>query len=359
VKRFAAFAVVALVLGAMLVAGVSHMLDTRRANADARALSNLPERFVSALLDIEGASPETVIFQDGEDGWFELDQTALPDDLRIRMHGPRLIDAFAGGEHVPVYCGGTARPGKILWAIRDGQIARDTAFCNPRRMDLSALRPFASPVALQSVRLNRDDLLTLQAEMATDPLREQVSGPHALPDLTHRRQITLPLVWFHHDSEFFRHDFDAEIESMIQSLAGPDVSVQVRQKPALQLHLSLNVPDGTGRESQVFGAALRRGDDVILVEDWTLHAVDIIVECLPESCAALERLDLSNILTRSRDLPGLQAAMEAGIPSPFDYDETELTRYAGAAMLREETVTIGPMEDILYDLRFMTRQSSE
>lgn len=239
--------------------------EDRRADRDARALAGLPPRDVVPMLALPGgAHPDLVIYEDGTDGWFELDWQALPETLDIGFHGPRIFDVLTGNEHVPLYCSGPDEPpGKIIWVIRNRNVAADYAFCNRRRMNLAALRPFASPVELVTENLPFADLAPLEARIIGDPALEFVDWPEDTGAFTHRRVIVGPQTWWPPEGGRARYDMEDAVQAAILDVIGDGQVVFRDQQPSMP-NISATV-DGRALDGM---AVLRDGQLVVLDGIW-------------------------------------------------------------------------------------------
>lgn len=347
-KRITLAAVVILVLVTgvlLLIGGPQQSLQSIR---DARALAALPQVPVAPMLRMGDRAPDLVVFEDGAAGWFELDTSDLPRDLQIGMHGPRVIDILGGGSHVAVYCGGNGRDGKVLWAIRDGQIADDYAFCNPRRMDLGPLRPLAEPVEMVTQQLTRTEVIELTADIADNPTRAMVSAPLSMQHYTQRYILTPPLMWYIDGQTPLRHEVEQSIEATIIAHLG-EAQMAFRRRPSSNPNLTFRSPDVTGM-------AIRHDGALAIVPDVWGEPYEIWIDCVPESCARLATLDLEGLFDDGRDLVGLRAAMrglvedplEGSSPTPVEYFPTLEDFEASGSRIAD------PIE-ITYQLRYIQR----
>lgn len=341
-----AFALVAVAV--VLMGGPGQSVRSVR---DARALAGLPQAAVAPMLRLEEGAPDVVVFEDGDAGWFELDPSALPPDLEIGIHGPRMIDILGGGSHVPVYCGGSGRRGKVLWAVRGGQIADDFAFCNPRRMDLGPLRPFAAAVEMINEDLSRADLLALTQDITSDPARAVISGPVAMTEFTHRYVITPPEMWYIQGQPPFQHEVERQIEAQMTAHLGA-VQLTFRPRPLTNPNLSYTDPP-------VSGMAIRHGDEFAIVPDVRGAPTEIWIDCLADSCARVATLAFDGMFDAARDVAGLRAAMGRLVENPVETSSTPLDWFPTLADLEATQTTVAAPIPVTYPLRYIIRSQSE
>lgn len=341
-----AVVVVALVGGVMLLTGGPR--QSVQAVRDARALAALPQVSVAPMLRMGDGAPDLVVFEDSALGWFELDTNELPRDLQIGMHGPRMIDMLGSGTHVAVYCGGSGRPGKVLWAVRDGQITDDYAFCNPRRMDFGPLHPFAQPVEMITQQLTRAEVLALTAQIADDADRALVSAPLSMTPFTQRHILTPPLMWYIDGASPLRHEVEARIEADILAHLG-EAQLAFRRRPASN-------PNPSYRDLGLSGMAIRQGDTMSIVPGVWGEPYEIWIDCVPESCARIATLDLDGMFDEGRDLVGLRAAMRHMVDDPTPENApTPVADFPTLAELEAPQSCIADPIAITYQLRFIER----
>lgn len=347
-NRWLLGALVAAVLVGGIVVLTGGPRESLRAIRDARALAALPQVDVIPMLRRDGDTPDLVVFEDGNDGWFELDTAALPDGLQIGMHGPRMIDMLGGGTHVAVYCGGSGRPGKILWAIRDGQIAEQYGFCNPRRMDLAPLRAFAEPVEMVSEDLTREQVLAHLAEIAADPARAVISQPPVMHPYTARYILTPPLMWYVEGQTPARHEVERAIEARILAHL-EEAQLAFRRRPSSNPNLSF-------AELGVSGMAIRQGDQMALVPGVWGEPYAIWIDCVPESCARIATLDLDGMFDAGRDLAGLRTALRDLVQDPTpDNSPTPVADFPSIEDLEATASQLADPITITYALRYIQR----
>lgn len=348
-------AVVGGLIGLTLVAGVLLLMggpqQSLRSLRDARALAALPQVPLAPLLRLEDGTPDVVVFEDGGEGWFELDITALPADTQIGFHTGRMIDLFAGGSHVPVYCSG--QRSKVLWTIRDGHIAEDYAFCNPRRMDLGPLREFSTAVEMIEQDLRRDAVLELRAEVAADPTRAMISGPRSMVPYTQRYILTPPLMWYLEGATPRRHEVEHEIEARIIAHLG-QAQLAFRRRPSTNPNITYRGADG--QAMPISGMAIaHNGTTGILPGVWG-EPYEIWIDCIPEACANIATLDLDDLFDRGRDIAGLHGALGHMVENPNpDGTPTPLDWYPSLAELESGAVRIAEPIEITYRTRYIQR----
>lgn len=315
---------------------------------DARALSALPHRAVLPMLDLETGTPDIVVFQDGDDGWFELATHTLPQEIEIGFHGPRLIDMFGGGAHVSVYCGGSGRPGKIIWVVQDGDIARDYAFCNPRRMDLAPLRDHATAVEMITEQLPAAEVRALRVAVASDAAHAMVSGPPSLSPYTQRYVLTLPLLWYITDTRPGRFAHEAEIEVALLAQLG-EAQLAFRRPPGSNPNLTFPETGDTGMVIQHEGAT------AVLPGVWGQPS-EIWIDCAPGACANIHALELDGLFDAGRDLTGLRAALRSLVPDPSpETSPTPVSAFPTLAELEDDAVHLADPIAITYQLRYIIR----
>lgn len=334
---------VALVVGIFVLIGGPR--QGFQAIEDSRALAALPQVPIAPMLRLSDGAPDLVVFEDSRSGWFELDIAALPHDLEIGFFGPRLIDMFTGNNHLPINCGGGSRPGKTIWAIRDGQIADSYAFCNPRRMDLGPLRPYASPVEMVSQRLSRSDILALTDAIAQDNQRAIVALPPTISDNTHRVVLTPPLMWYIDDVPPARHQVENAMEATIRTHMG-NVDVHFRRRPNSNPNLTFG---------GINGMAIQQDGQLALVPGVWGEPYEIWIECLPDACALAQTLDLEAEFAQGRNLSGLRRALRGAITHPDATSPTPIDYYPTLDELEADQTDTAEPQPITYDIRFIQR----
>ncbi|WP_341861541.1 hypothetical protein [Gymnodinialimonas sp. 57CJ19] len=343
------------IIGLTLLAGVLLLMggpqQSLRSLRDARALAALPQVSVASLLQLENSAPDVVVFQDGGEGWFELDINALPADTQIGFHTGRMIDLFASGDHVPVYC--SNQSAKVLWTVRDAHIAEDYAFCNPRRMDLGPLHAFSTAVEMIEQDLSRDAVLELSADVAADPTRAMVSGPRSMVPYTQRYILTPPLMWYLDGQTPRRHEVEDAIETRIIAHLG-QAQMAFRRRPNSNPNLTYRGADGQG--VPVSGMAIaHNGTTGILPGVWG-EPYEIWVDCVPEACANIATLDLGELFDGGRDLAGLRGALRHMVETPNpEGTPTPLDWYPTLAELEADAVRIAEPIEITYQTRYIQR----
>ncbi|WP_224815017.1 hypothetical protein [Hasllibacter sp. MH4015] len=345
---------VALIVAIVALAGGPRQSVT--ALRDARALANLPQVELGPMLSADEGTPDLVVFQDGADGWFELDMAALPEGLRIGFYGTRLIDAFTGNAHVPLYCTGTTqRPGKIIWVVQDAQIVADYAFCSPRRMDLGPLRPFAVSVELVREDLTRDEVEDLELALADDPHRAPVVLPQDISDLTHRRIVTLPHLWVAPQSRGRLYDVEQALQDAIETHLG-EAEVSFTRRPQSNPNLVLTPEDGG---PQVNGMAIQVGARSGVVPGIWAEPMVIRVACRPEACARLDSLDFTPLIAPARDIEALHAAMAEIVLRAADDPGPTPGLYPTIEALEDDRLEISDPQPVTYQTRYIVRQGGD
>lgn len=338
-------AVVLLLVGVVVWMGIPG--ETTRNIRDARALADLPQRALEPMLERPGGAPDLVVIQDGDAGWFEIDPQAVPEGLEIGFHGPRMIDIFGGGAHVSVYCGGSGRAGKIIWVVENGRIADDFAFCNPRRMDLGPVRPFATPVEMVTQQLTRAEVERLVQEVATDPSRAMIATPDDMSPFTHRVVITPPLTWYLPAQPPFQHEVEQGVEARIlDHLGAAEVAIRARRETN---------PNLSYADLAVSGMAMRIDEDVVIVPGARGAPVEVWVSCDPDICARLDTLPYGDLFAGGRNLPGLDAAMRDSVVLPDGRSPVPEDWFPTLTDLRASDVQIADPVPITYQTRFITR----
>lgn len=345
-----------LLIAGVAVVGIVALMggprESLRTVNDARALAALPQRAIGPMLEVNTGSPDLVVFQDGAEGWFELDLNALPSSLEIGFHGPRLIDMLGAGRHVSIYCGGSGRPGKIIWIVQDGEIAHDFAFCNPRRMDLGPLRDFAEPVEMVTQDLSRDDVLALAARIEDDADLAPVALAVDMSELTHRRIITLPHMWFFPAPAPSRHELSQALEAAIQMHLG-GAQVRFNRRPGANPNFTLRAGNGQGPE--ITGMAVRVGNDMGVLEGLWGEPMILWIDCVPDACARLDTLDLTDLIAPGRDIEGLRRAFQDVVIRESAPDQAVSDIYPTLEQLEDDTLTIGPLAPVTYQTRHIVR----
>ncbi|MEJ6394656.1 hypothetical protein V8J82_15420 [Gymnodinialimonas sp. 2305UL16-5] len=314
------------------------------------AMAQLPSRLIAPMILAEETTPDLVVFQDGDDGWFELDVSALSPELEIGFYGPRLFDAMIGNDHLPLYCGGErAQAGKIIWAVSDRQIARDYAFCNPGRMDLAALRPLAAPVEMITSDFNRAELDAVGAEISSDPDRAWVSWPQSFSPQTHRRILSLPMLWFAPDSDRSRLDVQFRVEEALLEALDQDGTVTFNRRPNTQMVVSIDQTD----QGPVSGMAVRQGDDLVVLNGFWAEAPLVSVDCMPDRCGRLDQVDLAPLIAPGRDMVALENGLRDGAVSEVEIGPA--SNVPSLEALRQDRISWTSATPITYQIRYIQR----
>lgn len=348
-KRLAIVLCVLAVIVGGAVFYVTSALESRSAEREARALASLPLRALAPMLELEGGAPDLVVFEDGTDGWFEVDTATLPRNLEIGFHGPRIFDVMTGNAHVPLYCSGE---GKIIWIVRDGQIARDFAFCSSRRMDLSSLRPFSDQVDLITEQRTRDEIEALIPALASDPFRALVAQPDTMSRYSQRIVLTPPLMWFIYSAGPSQQQVEAAIAATIQAQMG-DVGVTFHRRPDTNPNLAL--PPGERGGGGGANMAMQQDGGYIVIPGVWAEPYDIWIECNPEACARAQTLDLADIYAQGRDFGGLRRAIATVTVAPRIDAPSPIEDFPNMADLEDEAVTIAAPVPVTYQIRYIER----
>ncbi len=356
-KRAAVIAIflIALVLAviAYAVVSVSTEWSDRRADRDASALAALPQRAIAPMLRLESGTPDLVVFEDSDDGWFELDTAAVPPGLQIGFHGPRIFDALTGQSHTAVYCGGSGRRGKTIWIIQNGAIAQDYAFCSPRRMNVAPLRPFASPVQMIYDRRTRAEIEALIQTIASDPDRAMIAGPDAMSPYSARVVVTPPLMWFIYEEGPPRHVVEQAMQAAIRDQLG-DVAVSFRRRPASNPNLAL--PQGQAGTGGGANMAMRQDGGYIVIPGVWAEPYEIWIECNPEACTRVQTLDLDAIYAQGRDLNGLRQAITTVTVAPHMEGPSPIGDFPSMTELEDDSVQNAAPVPITYQIRYIARR---
>ena len=319
-----------------------------QSSRDAQALAALPQRSVGPMLTLPDDTPDLVVVQDGESGWFEVEPAALPLDLQIGFYGPRVFDVITGAQHRPVYCGGSGRVGKIIWVVRDGDIVRDFSFCNPRRMDVSAVRPYATSVEMVEQQLTPDEIRALRRDIAQDDSRTMVSGPQSLPPYTQRYVLTPPLMWYITGAHPTQLGHEAEIEDALLAQLG---EAQVSFRSRVNTNPNLTFP-----ETATSGMMIQHGGGSAMIPGVWGRPAEIWIDCAPAGCANIASLDFAGMFEAGRNMSGLRAAMRNLVPDPSpETTPTPVSWFPTMAELEDNTVRLADPVPITYQVRYIQR----
>lgn len=351
-RRVGVIITLTLVVIAGAVIFISTEWSNRQTDRDASALAALPQRAIAPMLGLDAGAPDLVVFEDGDDGWFELETAALPLGLEIGFHGPRIFDTLTGQSHTAVYCSGDRRQGKTIWVIENGEIAQDYAFCSPRRMDLAPLRPFASIVEMTSDQRTRAEIEALIPAIASDPTRAMVAGPDTMSPYSARVVVTPPLMWFIYDDGLPRHLVEQTMKDTIRDHMG-DVTVSFHRRPASNPNLAL--PSGQAGAGGGANMAMRQDDGYIVIPGVWAEPYEIWIECNPEACARAETLELDAALAPGRDFAGLRRAIRQVTVAPQTNQPSLTENSPSMADLEDDSVQIAAPVPVTYQIRYITR----
>ncbi len=337
---------------AVLVLGLSFVFDWRALLGPKRVQPDplpLPSERIAALLWPDQTPRGMVVFHDGADGWFAIDDTGALADIEIGFFGRRLGEALVGANrHLPIYCGGDAQTEKIVWAIEDGQIGRQLAFCSAERMDLSPLRPLARPVTMHHTSLTRPEVIALTDRIAADPALDALSLPQDFAPFDQVRMLTLPAYWYRWgDGTASGGRVDAALGAALaahmEGHAG-DYAARSRDLSAQELtRFDAEGPQDTGPALDLNGATV-----ILTGVNWiTLPRFE--VGCRNAACDALEGFDPRAALAPVRDL----ALLERALADPVPLDRAPGPEMFTPEDLRREDVTLGPVTPVTYDVRWI------
>ncbi|MBY4892295.1 hypothetical protein KUL25_05900 [Rhodobacteraceae bacterium N5(2021)] len=354
-------AALGLAIGLIFLAGVLVLTggprEGLRAVGDARALAALPRVPVAPMLALPEGAPDTIVFMDGDAGWFELDIDALPPDTEIGMHGPRFFDLFTGNTHLPLYCsGGTARPGKIIWMIRNAEIARNFAFCNRRRMDLGPLRPHTDPVTMVDATLTQAEVEALRARIASVQGLWAVTLPAAYRPFTHQRVIEAPFHWIifgtGQSTLPLREDLSRAVTAHLGAMADQaDITINER----VVSFLTDTMGHGDRAATQAMGAGIAVDGGSVILPDMAISQFRVTLTCTPAACAALDGFDATPLLADFRDGAVLDLVLASALPierNPDDLMPTPL-------VLRDPTTRLTATAPVTYAVRYIKRSPSD
>ncbi|MCI2398333.1 hypothetical protein [Aliiroseovarius subalbicans] len=297
-------------------------------------VSGLPQVALADKVNLSNPALQRIALQDHDRGWFLIDDPARAQDSVIGFHGPRIAEIFLLGLHVPVYC--NDGDGKILWPVAGDQIIQAMAFCNPSRMDLSALVALARPVAMHSQTLPRTGIEDWRAGIEANPDARWITRPEPASDLTHRRRVDLPAQWMHKDNRVFGwHDeVIAATKAFLTAQGAPDGSFSIQMQDGFVGPFALPGESPTDPPRHVGTLFQDNGPAMILPEWLSVYAPYLEVDCLPDTCALLETLDLGDVPRGMRDMALFERARSHAVPLPRGQTEQDIRSLPGAATPR-------------------------
>jgi len=355
-----------LIVGLLIPVGIGGLsiLDARneaaRADRHAEALANLPQREIGEILELdEGSGPDLVVFQDDADGWFELHLSDAPADLEIGVYGPRFLELLTGMNHTPMFCGGDAGPGKIMYVIEARRIARSVAYCNPRRLDLGPLRAYAAPVALESRDFTAAELIPLETRILSDAALDFVSWPDDPGPYTHQRIVTGPYTWWaQYATNTARLAMERELQAAILAVIGGG-DVVIRDQPDTGGQVEIGIEGQT-----ISGSGVVRGRELLILETLRLRAYEIEITCRPAACAALDKIDFNALFVPGRDQDLLQEALDGAAITSFGVrnrlmsaaiDRLVPQRHVQLSDLEAATARVSETAPLRYPVRYIRR----
>jgi len=268
---------------------------------------------VSLLEAIGKGDPDHFVYLDSNAGWFLLPDPDRLGQVQIGMREGRLFDAVSGG-HLPVYCGGTRNEGRHIWAIKGEAIVQQIAFCNSRRMDLTELAPFGTPVTHVSDRLPKAEAQALAAKVRDQSDYVAVKLPQSFDQFDMRKEIRLPYIWTDRSgSNPYQQDWEASITAIIER----DLP-QIADTYAFDFNLGYAtdygppITDADGNPTlgpQASGVRID-GQGYVFTPGFAIYGPVATFRCDPDVCAVLDTLDLSELTQPFRDFDELDTAQE-------------------------------------------------
>lgn len=283
-------------LGLIVLALVAFVLFVAtRWERDTTPLNDLTQMPLASLTDgVEG--PPIIVFQDSREGWYVVDDpTALPPDTTIGIFGRRLLGQLFNADAAAVFCD----RGRALLVSTGIDFTTQISYCDPRRVDIRPLLPFASSVQLVETEIPATQFLAEVARIEETAHLQMLSRPANAPVLTHEMAIETRFGWAMDKIELTQETVRSHVMAIAQTI-DPRITVRINR---------LGNEHSIVRDSQgqviATGQVMRVDDGFAVADGLAMVAFDLVLTCPgPDSCAAVVEhpdLDIDAFFEAHRD----------------------------------------------------------